>query len=578
MTLATQAARADPPRRTSNISRRLFSDLMALGPAFRRQVYADLSQRDMTELLAVARQEGGTPYALWRDDCAGFIEDVLGESMWSVSRDIMEALSRDDRIAVPSCFASSKTWSVSRATLWFGATRPVGTALVVTIAPIFRQVARQVWPEIRKAHSRAAMPGHIDMTQWKIPTEQGLDYTVAYGLSAPPHAEAAVQGIHAAELLLIVDEAGGISRLIGRNLRAIATGGAKMIVIGNPPTDDEGSWFEGYCLSDETTTIPISAYSTPNFTDEQAPRCRSCPPQVPAHPLSKHLIDQAWVAEAIAEHGEDSPYVQAKVHARFPRGGSSRTVPYQWAELAREQDEPEPEPGWHRLCDLGLEDEDRTWLVADEDWVRLGVDVAADGGDEMVIARTVGTLGTIEHRSSGVENEDPVSVAGKVLEHIRRAEALRVALGTRAPVRVKVDVIGVGWGVVGVLQSWRDEGQHSADIVAVDVRESPGPAKQGVGETLRPWRQRDMMWLAARDLLRPVGPGEPGRVRLRVDARTLAQLTAPAYGTNASGYTYIESKDSLRKRGLPSPDRAEAWLLSVFEPPGQRKKRVRLLA
>lgn len=581
MTVATRAARTvhtDPPRTLSAISRRLFDDLMAVDPSIRRGVYADLSQRDMAELLVVADDVGGTPYALWRDDCAGFITDVLGETMWSTSRRIMDALSTEQRVAVPSCYGSSKTWSVARATLWFGATRPVGTALVVTIAPIFRQVARQMWPEIRKAHARAGMPGVVDMTQWKIPTAERLDYTVAYGLSAPPHNEAAVQGIHAPELLLVVDEAGGISRLIGRNLRALLTGGAKMIAIGNPPTDDQGSWFEGFCGLDETTVIPISALGTPNFTDERAPRCRSCPPQVPAHPLSKHLVDPTWVRDAIAEHGEDSPYVQAKVHARFPKGGSSKTVPYAWAEVAAEQDEPDTAPGWHRLCDLGLPDEDREWLVAEGDWVRLGVDVAADGGDEMVIARTVGTLGTIEHRSSGVENEDSVNVAGKVKEHILRAEALRRRLGTVAPVRVKVDVIGVGWGVVGTLQAWRNEGLYDAEIVAVDVRESPGTAKQGVGETLRPWRQRDQMWLAGRDLLRPVGPGEPGQVRLRVDRRTIAQLTAPGYGTNASGFTVVESKKSLRDRGLPSPDRAEAWLLSVFEPPAKRKKRVRLLA
>lgn len=576
---AARAARADRPRVTATISRRLFDDLMAVPPEVRRTVYPDLSQRDMTELLAVARDVGGTPYALWRDDCPGFIEDVLGETMWSTSRRIMAALSSSQRVAVPSCYGSSKTWSTARATIWFGATRPVGTALVVTIAPIFRQVQRQMWPEIRKAHGRSGMPGSIDMTQWKMPMQSGLTHTVAYGLSAPPHNEAAVQGIHSPELLLVVDEAGGISRPIGRNLRAMLTGDStRMIAIGNPPTDDDASWFETFCASDGTVTIPITAPATPNFTGEDAPRCRSCPPQVPTHSLAAHLVDQQWVAEAIAEHGQDAPYVQAKVFARFPKGGQSRTMPYTWVEVAAEQDEPEPAPGWHRLCDLGLPDEDREWLVADGDWVRLGVDVAADGGDEFVIARTVGTLGTVEHRSAGIENEDPVNVAGKVLEHIRRAEALRRALHTAAPVRVKVDVIGVGWGVVGVLQSWGREGLHDADVIGVDVRESPQEAKQGVGETLRPWRQRDMMWLAGRDLLRPLGPGEPGRVRLRVDRRTIAQLTGPGYGTNASGYTVIESKDSLRRRGLPSPDRGEAWLLSVFEPPAARKKRVRLLA
>jgi intein/homing endonuclease len=488
------------------------------------------------------------------------------------------AIEVDDDHTWVDLLVEHNTWSTARSTLWFGATRAPGTALVVTIAPRFRQVQRQMWPEIRKAHGRSGMPGVVDMTQWKIRLDSGLEWVIAYGLSAPPYAEDAVQGIHAPELLLVVDEAGGIARTIGQNFRALLTGGAKMIAIGNPPTDDENSWFETFCGEDETTTIPIPATATPNFTAERAPRCRSCPPTVPAHSLAKHLVDPKWVRGAITEHGEEAPYVQAKVFARFPKGGASRTMPYSWVEVARERDEPDPGPGWHRLRDLGLEDEDREWLVHDGDWVRLGVDVAADGGDEFVIARTVGNLGTIEHRSSGIDNEDPMSVAGKVLEHIRRASLLRDRLGTAAPVRVKVDVIGVGWGVVGALQSWRAEGLHDAEIVAVDVRENAPEARQGIGETLRPWRQRDMMWLAGRDLLRPVGPGEPGRVRLRVDERVVAQLSGPTYGTNASGFTVIESKDHLKKRGLTSPDRAEAWLLSVFEPPQKPRKRVRLLA
>lgn len=583
MTVLVDAARADV-RGKSPEATRLFSDLMAVHPEVRREVYRGSSQREVEQLLHISRLETGTPYGLWRDDCVGFVDDVLGESLWSKSREILDALSGHKRVAVPSCYASSKTFSAARAALWFSSVHPPGTAKVVTIAPIWRQVLRQMWPEIRAAHARAGLPGTVDHAQMKMTADSGVETVVAYGISAPPNAEATVQGIHAAALLLVVDEAGGIGRVIGRNLRAALTGkGSKMLAIGNPPTDDEGSWFESLCSSDDVKTIPISAYATPNLSGEAAPVCLTCPPGVPAHTMGEHLVDEEWVREAVAENGEESPYVQAKVYGRFPRGGTNRVVPASWVENAMDEDEPpgdddEDGDGWVGLADLGLADERDGWAVRRGAWVRLGVDVAADGGDELVIARAVGTLATVEEATSGPALTNSVDVAGIILRHILKAERLREALGTVAPVRVKIDVIGLGWGVFGVLQAWASEGMHGAEIVAVDVRERVDDARRDDKATLRPNLKRDELWLAGREVLRP-GPDGTSRVRLRVDRRTQAQLSGPMLGSTALGMTKVESKDSMRRRGLTSPDRAEGLLLAWYEPgkPRTRKKTARLV-
>lgn len=565
-----------PPRGRSREAARLYADLMAVSPEVRRVFLRGLDLEDKRQVIAVAARESGTPYGLWSDDPCGFVEDVLGETVWSLPRRILGSIPDNKRVAVPSCFGSSKTWSAARAALWFALTRPVGTALVVTIAPQWRQVNRQMWPEIRNAHSRAGLMGTVDATQMKLPDAAGHATVAAYGLAAPPWNETAVQGIHKANLLLIVDEAGGIGHVIGRNLRAMLTGeGTRMLAIGNPPTDDEASWFEGLCDADDVTTIPIRAADTPNLSGEDAPRCKSCPPEVPAHSLAAHLVDREWVEDTIREHGEDSSYVQAKVYARFPKGGPSRAIPSSWVDAARDADEPlgaDSVP----LHSLGVDGEDGPWMVTRGAWVRLGVDVAADGGDEFVIARAVGDLVTIRHTSSGLANTHPMDVAGVVLAEIRRAEQLREALGTTARVRVKIDAIGIGWGVAGILTAWGAEGLHNAEIVAVVVSEDTG--REPDTATLRPHRKRDEMWLALRSLLQPRKDGV-GVLRLRVDSRTLAQLRAPLLGTTSTGHTRIESKVSLKKRGLSSPDRGEAVLMAVYEPaPSKaRKKKAKLV-
>lgn len=554
----------------------LLSELMSVGPDIRRGFLASIGDdAEMQQVLIAADRELGTPYGIWRDDPVGFIEDVLQETIWSVPKQIMRAVASNKRVAVPSCFGSSKTWSSARIVLWRVLTQPVGPALVVTIAPKWSHVHRNLWPEIRGTHSRARLPGQVDMSQMKMWTRDGLEKVVAYGKAVQPWDESGIQGIHSPILTLIVDEAGGMAHTIGRNLRGMLVGGdqTNMLAIGNPPTDDEGSWFEGLCASEDVVTIPISAYSTPDFTGEKAPRCKSCPPEMPAHSLATHLVDRPWVEEAIRDNGEDSNFVTAKVHARFPQGGPGRAIPSSWIEAAADSPEPDVEKGvTARLCDLGLPDERDPYVVSLGAWIRLGVDVAADGGDTFAISRLVGDCATMEHRSSGPANANAVDVAGVVLAQIRRAETLRRRLGTAAKVRVKIDAIGVGWGVAGILKAWGSEGLHDAEIVAVVVSE--GTNREPESATLRPWRQRDELWLAAgRALLQPSPAYPDGMLRLRCGGKVAAQLRAPTMTTNSSGFTVIESKKSLKARGLKSPDEAEAVLLAAYEPNTKKKRK-----
>lgn len=580
MTVLTEAARTDPGGRSREAAR-LFDDLVSAPLAPRRRFMKTLTAADWVQVLAVAQREGGTPYSLWRDDPVGFVTDVLREATWSRPREILSAIPRNGAVAVPSCYASGKTWSASRACLWFAFTHAPGDAKVITMAPTWRQVVRLLWAEVRMAHSRAGLPGSVDMAQLKIPTSSGNEYVAAYGLSAAPWNEAAVQGIHAPSLLLIVDEAGGISEIIGRNFRGMtSTHGSHMLAIGNPPTDDEASWFEGLCTrtnpdgSPVARVIPISAFDTPAASGEPAPICRTCTGGL-THRVTRHLVKKDWIAETIHEHGEDSNYVQAKVYARFPKGGPNRALPSVWVDNAAAAEEPEEEPGTFVLADLGLPEESAKWRVRENDWIRLGVDVAAGGGDEFVIARAIGDLVTIEHTSSGPANANSNDVAGVVLAHIRRAEAVRRKIGTKARIKVKIDVIGVGWGVYSTLLDWSPEGKgtplHDAIIVPVQAAEATN--REPDGATLMPRRKRDEMWLAMRSVLQPNREFESGRVRLRVDTHTLAQLRAPTMSADPSGFTVIEPKKKLKERGLSSPDRAEAVLMALYEPQVKQVKK-----
>ncbi|SDH67830.1 hypothetical protein SAMN05421505_12047 [Sinosporangium album] len=570
------------PRGDSQIASRMLSDLMGYPPEVRRRTLGLLAAGDLVQILAVAGRELGTPYSLWLGDPVGFVEQVLGERLWSKQQQILHAITTHKTVAVPAGFGLGKTHLAARAVLYWTSVYPVGTALAITTATRMRQVYRQMWPHIRRAVARANLPGSCDQVQYKMTDRHGVDVVVAYGFTAVEHDESGMQGIHESNLLLIVDEAGGIGPVIGRSTRNLLTGSnARMLAIGNPPTDQERSWFEKLCGDGDdyrypqVTTIPLAATDSPSVTGERiSDQVCGCPAGEQGHLVSSHLVDQEWIDGAIRDHGPTSPYVIAKVHARFPRGTKDQMIPSDWVDAAADQEEPEGDE-WVRLCDLDLPEEQDEWVVGYGAWIRLGVDVASDGGDEFVIARLVGDLATIEHFSAGADNADAVTVANQVLREIHRAERLRLRLRTKAQVRVKIDTIGVGWGVVSLLQRWRQEGMHDAEIVPVNVAEEPG--RSADSELLRPYIKRDEMWIAGRTLLQPDREGRT-RLRLRVDDKTKAQLSGPKKLDRSTGHTQVEPKKAMRKRGLPSPDRAEALLHCPYEPaPRKPKKRGRLL-
>ena len=469
------------------------------------------------ELLVLYREATLHPYARYVRDPVGFVTEALREDVWSKQVEILESVRDNRRTAVPACHAPGKSHIAARAIAWWVAVHPADKVRVVTTATTFRQVKSILWPHIRRIVIDHGLPGEVLMTEWKI-----NDTTVADGFSPADHNESAVQGIHAENLLIVVDEAGGISNTIGQALEALMTGGnTRLLLLGNPPTDRVGSWFERSCNSDLYNVIPIPASETPNFTGEKVGS------------WARNLVDPRWVEEVTQAFGADSPFVQARVHARFPRSVSSAVIPIDWIEQAMD-------------------------LESDQGVIRLGVDVAADGGDEFVVAEIDGMTGRILHASRG--NTSPVEVAGRVLEQIQVAQEKHQERGISDRVRVKIDAIGIGWGVAGLLEEWGSEGRHGAEIVPVNVA-------MAAYDRERFANQRAEMWWTMREELQPDEEGGQA-LALEVDHRTVQQLAAPSYRSNSSGRILIESKADMAKRGVGSPDRAEAVLLALFEPPG----------
>ena len=504
--------------------------------ADREQRLAIIARLDPSEKAWVLQAiQGDMRFRKWADDPVGFVTEALGETLWTRQRAILESVRDNKRTAVPACHAPGKSHIAARAVAWWVSCHAPGTARVVTTASTYRQVANVLWPHIRQVARRHQLPGELLQVGWKINGD-----VVADGFSPADHDETAVQGIHAPHLLVVVDEAGGIGPILGRALEALMTGGhTRLLVLGNPPVDAEQGWFESVCNSNLYNVIPISAFDTPNFTGEDAGLCKACPAEVPEHGVASHLVDHDWVTDVTEEFGADSPFVHARVYARFPKGSPNKVIPLAWVEAAVDNESPAPASG-----------------------IRLGVDIAADGGDEFVIAMADGMVGSIRYHASGAINQNAVDVAGRILQEIHVCEQLHLERDIEDKVRVKVDTIGLGWGVVSLLEKWGQEGRHRSTIIGVNVSERPRDSNK-FGS------QRAEMWWNMRQLLQPkqTPDGPTQDVRLAIAKREAAQLNAPHYKADSSGRIAVEQKVEMKRRGIHSPDRAEALLLAFFEPP-----------
>jgi hypothetical protein len=455
-----------------------------------------------TRLMQMARDRDRA-YLL---DPVGFISSRLGSHLWSKQRETVESVRDHRHTAVHSCHSSGKSFVAARTVAWWLACHKPGEAFAVTTAPTFKQVKAILWREIHRAFRIGKLPGRLNQTEWLINEE-----LVAFGNKPADWDPAAFQGIHAKAVLVVIDEAAGVPENIYEAVETITTSEyCRILAIGNP--DDPSSKFASVCLPGSGwNVIHVDGYATPNFTGEEVP-----------DELSELLIAPAWVDERRDEWGEDSPLFVSKIRGLFPEEGQDQVIPLSFIRKCQQRvddEEGEADPG----APVELPE------------VELGVDVGA-GGDETVIFERVGDRAGRHWRYRTPDWSDAV---GKVVQAINETGATRV----------KVDVIGIGWGVVGRLK----EVTRRVEIVPVNVGEA------STNSSKWPKLRDEIWWAVGRELSR-----SQGWDLTNVDDSVVSQLIAPKYTLDSSGRVKVEPKEETKKRLGRSPDLADALLLAFF--------------
>ncbi|HEY2763394.1 MAG TPA: hypothetical protein VGJ13_05190 [Pseudonocardiaceae bacterium] len=439
-----------------------------------------------------------------------WVVDRLDEHVWSKQDQIMRAVVEHRRTAVRSCHSAGKSHLASRIVAWWLSVHAPGEAFVVTTAPTYAQVRAILWRYIRQAHRKGNLPGRVNQTEWHL----GEDL-VAFGRKPADHDEAAFQGIHARWVLVVLDEASGIPEQLWVAADALTTNpDCRILAIGNP--DNSASHFARVCNPGSLWhVIGVSAFDTPNFTDEQVP-----------DELRQLLISRSWAEEKLLEWGEDNPIYRSKVLGEFSVDDPGRVI--RGSDLA--------------ACRIAPHDPRAAGELTP---VELGVDVGG-GGDETVVRERRGVVAGREWREF---SDQPSTIAPLILRAIRETGAAAV----------KVDEIGVGRGVIGELQNMAAADRHQARIVPVNVSTAARRVDQfenvraeiwwEIGRLLSQDRQWDLSGMDNADT-------------------TVAQLLEPRWEVGPKGRIRIEKKDEIRKRLGRSPDNADALLLAFYTPKG----------
>lgn len=223
-------------------------------------------------------------------------------------------------------------------------------------------------------------------------------------------------------------------------------------------------------------------------------------------------VSREFIDEMKTRYGEDSNAYRIRVLGEFPMGDDDTIIPLHLAEAAKSRDvtaAPTTRPVW-------------------------GLDVARFGSDRTALAKRVGPVIAEVETWKGLD----------LMQTVGRVKAQYDGLlPSERPSEILVDVIGLGSGVHDRLR------ELGLPVRAVNVSEAPA-----FGATYSNLRTelifRFRGWLEQRGS------------RLPSDGELIAELTSIRYSFASSGKMKAEGKDDMRRRGLRSPDKADAVFLT----------------
>jgi hypothetical protein len=228
--------------------------------------------------------------------------------------------------------------------------------------------------------------------------------------------------------------------------------------------------------------------------------------------LDSTRVSKEYVQDMKSRYGEESNAYRIRVLGEFPRSDDDTIIPMELLESAKHRDT------------RAYEDAPIVW----------GLDVARFGSDSSVLCkRQSNVVQTLERW----RNLDLMQLTGAVVAQYEACDH------KNRPAEILVDSIGLGAGVVDRLRELK------LPCRGINVSESPAMGGTYLNLRAELWHKAKA-WLEKRDC------------KIPNNEDLIGELATVRYTFTSNGKIKIESKDDIRRRGLKSPDMADAFVLT----------------
>lgn len=235
------------------------------------------SKAELVLEFAKQRQE-------WKKHPEQFFSEVLGIKLPPHQKKILNDCLRHNRVAINTSNSVGKSFLIGAIAFFYFITNvsdePDNSTVIIITSVIFSQVKRSIFANIKHFAKRADkyVKDRFGEEYSFLPKEfsespNTVEYwfdELSYIMGISTDNCNAISGIHARNLLILFDEAQGLTDSVFSGFRGVLQSGlAKLILLGNPtlPNGPTGEFYNAMQPESNYHRITISAFDTPNFIE-----------------------------------------------------------------------------------------------------------------------------------------------------------------------------------------------------------------------------------------------------------------------------------------------------------------------
>lgn len=438
----------------------------------------------------------------WRADPVAFVREVFGAEPDAWQAEVLAAIVTNQRVALKACKGPGKSCVMAWIMLWFLAVYPHSKCLATSITG--DNLRDNLWSEISLWQKKSKyLTEAFDWTAERVVNREHPETWFASARTWSKNADKTQQ-------------ANTLAGLHGSYTLVC------MDEVGDIPSGVAAA-ADASLSTGEFNRILIAGNPTqtegPLYDACTRDRARWWVKEItgdPYDPTRAPRISVQWAKDQIEQWGPDNPWVMVNVFGKFPPTQSNKLLgPEEVGDAAQ------------RDCSEFVY---RDWPII------YGLDVARFGDDRSVLYKRQGPVAFSPRVWRGA---DTMTLADQVARHLLEEPGDAIF----------VDATGIGGGVQDRLA------QMGFSPIGVDFGSSALDARFA--------DRRSEMWWLLHLWIKKGGGCIPNSPELR------AELVGPTYGfTTGQKVTRLklESKDDMKKRGLSSPDMADALALTFASP------------